>query len=102
MPASRSARPRTRRQSTSTRPSDAAAYRRAALVPVGAIRMSDHLPLLAETPLFGSLDHDELVALSGRLELVSVEPGRTLFERGDPGGILYLVRRGRVRLFLEN
>src|SRR4051794_23146325 len=64
--------------------------------------MSEHLPLLAKTPLFGSLDHDELAALSSRLELAQVEVGRTLFERGDPGGILYLVRRGRLRVFLEN
>jgi uncharacterized membrane protein len=64
--------------------------------------MSEHLPLLAETPLFGSLDHDELVALSGRFELVHIEPGRMLFESGDPGEILYLVRSGRVRVFLEN
>jgi CRP/FNR family cyclic AMP-dependent transcriptional regulator len=64
--------------------------------------MSEDLPLLAGSSLFGLLERHEQAALAERLGTRRFEAGETLFERGDPGAMLYLVRRGLVRIFLEN
>lgn len=64
--------------------------------------MSESVALLAENPLFALLDDRERLALAERLEAKRFAEGETLFHDGDPGGTLYIVRRGRVRIALEN
>ena len=54
--------------------------------------------LLARTPLFGSLDEQERLAVLGRMRRVQFEPDQMIFSRGDPGCDLYLVLEGRIRL----
>lgn len=60
--------------------------------------LSEVVRLLAECGLFGGLADPLLLALARRMRRVSFPAGRLIFSRGDPGGDLYLVAQGRVRL----
>ena len=53
---------------------------------------------LRRTPLFASLDDEELaqVILIGRV--VDADSGKVLFKEGDPGTSFYLVEKGAVRI----
>jgi predicted acylesterase/phospholipase RssA/CRP-like cAMP-binding protein len=51
--------------------------------------------------LFRSLDRAALHRLAGQLEPVHVPAGGVLLEQGDPGDCLYLLHRGRLRVYLS-
>jgi cAMP-dependent protein kinase regulator len=51
---------------------------------------------LARTPLFGALDSRALAKLIGRVRVVDVAAGETLFRQGDPADSLYVVADGAV------
>lgn len=57
---------------------------------------------LKSLSLFADLSEDSLAELAHKLEERSVPAGHLLFHRGDPGDSLYLVRDGRVKVFVEN
>ncbi len=54
--------------------------------------------LLAKTELFGGVADAELQLLAASFREVRFAQGEVLFARGDPGGSLYLIGEGRVRL----
>jgi CRP-like cAMP-binding protein len=54
--------------------------------------------LLAKTALFGTLERDDRVAVARQMHRVAFEPSQTIFGRGDAGGDVFLVVKGRVRL----
>src|SRR4051794_27353568 len=58
--------------------------------------------ILGDAPLFALLGEEERRTLAGLLSSVHLGRGEVLFARGDPGDSLYLVRRGNVRIFLED
>ena len=58
--------------------------------------------LLAEVPLFSLLDEQERATLAERLDTVTFAGGAKVFERGDPGDSLYVVRSGEVEIFFKN
>ena len=58
--------------------------------------------VLADIPFFQVLDDHERAALAQHLELVTLAAGRPVFEHGEPGGSLYVIRRGRVEIFTRN
>jgi CRP/FNR family transcriptional regulator, cyclic AMP receptor protein len=58
--------------------------------------------ILAEVPLFQLLDADERAALAAKVESVSAPAGTMLFNYGDPGDSLYIVREGEVEIFFKN
>jgi len=58
--------------------------------------------LLAEVPFFSLLDEQERAALAERVETVSKPAGTLLFNYGDPGDSLYIVRAGEVEIFFKN
>ena len=58
--------------------------------------------ILAEVPLFETLDGDERAALAARVDTVTVEAGKLLFAYGDPGESLYIVKAGEVEIFNRN
>jgi CRP/FNR family cyclic AMP-dependent transcriptional regulator len=57
--------------------------------------------LLAEVPLFQSLDAAERSTLANSVTVVDFPPGRRVFRRGDPGESLYVVTRGLVEISVE-
>jgi CRP/FNR family transcriptional regulator, cyclic AMP receptor protein len=66
--------------------------------PAQAAEPRDLARLLAVNPFFASLGPDALAAIAGLCVTRSLEAGRTLFLKGDPGDALYAIRRGQVRI----
>ena len=64
--------------------------------------MSADLTMLGEVPLFALLDQRERKALAKLLNTRHFDKGDTIFSYGDAGDALYLVRQGRVEVFVEN
>jgi ATP-binding cassette subfamily B protein len=54
---------------------------------------------LYEFSNFGRLPHRALLALVGKLDQVEVSKGALIIRQGDPAGPMYVVERGRVRVF---
>src|SRR5215472_13723618 len=64
--------------------------------------MPTHSEMLAEVPFFSLLDDQERATLAERLDLVRVPAGQILYNMGDPGDSLFVVRAGEVELFFKN
>jgi len=74
--------------------------------------MSATAEALAEVPLFEGLDDNERAILAERVDLVTITEGEKLFDYGDPGDWMMIVKSGRVeisvktktgeKVFLEN
>jgi uncharacterized membrane protein len=58
--------------------------------------------LLEEVPFFQLLDKDERAALAAVLDETTVHHSNILFRAGDPGDSLYLVRKGKVELWVKD
>lgn len=59
---------------------------------------NDLARLLAVNPFFASLGPEAVTAIASLCVTRTVEAGRTLFLKGDPGDALYAIRRGQVRI----
>jgi len=64
--------------------------------------MSATPQMLAEVPLFSLMDDQERTALAEILEMQSFTKGATIFEVGDAGDALYVVRSGSVQVYVES
>jgi uncharacterized membrane protein len=58
--------------------------------------------MLAEVPFFALLDDQERATLAERLDVVTVPAGQILYNAGDPGDSIYVVRSGAVEIFFKN
>ncbi len=58
--------------------------------------------MLAEVPLFSLLDDQERAALAERIDVITAKKGDALFNHGDPGDSLFVVRKGIVEIFFTN
>jgi len=58
--------------------------------------------LLAEVPFLQLLDDKERAALAADLDVVRFPAGRVLFNYGDPGDSLYVIRSGEVEVFFKD
>src|SRR5262245_15194617 len=56
------------------------------------------LDLLARTPLFGAISPSLCETIAQEMRDARYRAGQSIFERGDPGNVIYLVMEGRVRL----
>jgi len=64
--------------------------------------MAADVNLLAEVPLFQLLDDDERATLATLLDVRTFSKGETIFNYGDSGDALFIVRRGSVQVFVED
>jgi uncharacterized membrane protein len=58
--------------------------------------------LLASIPFFQTLDDAERTAVAALMQDARVTAGTTLFRQGDPGGTLYVIRSGRIELWVTD
>src|SRR5215207_6324686 len=65
-------------------------------------RASIGIPALRQVPLFQALSDDQIGQISVLLKERRYHKGDTVFHQGDPGGCLYLVTSGRIRIFLNS
>src|SRR5215212_10465363 len=65
-------------------------------------RASVGVPALRQVSLFQALDDQQIGQISLLLKERRYHKGDIIFYQGDPGGCLYLVTSGRVRIFLNS
>src|SRR5215218_10733522 len=64
--------------------------------------MPTNADLLADIPLFRSLDELECTTLASMVDEVQLPAGQTIFEYGAPGDSLFIIRSGEVEVFLTD
>ncbi|MCU1283965.1 MAG: cyclic nucleotide-binding protein [Acidobacteriales bacterium] len=64
--------------------------------------MSATMAMLREVKLFALLDDQESQSLCALLETHHYDKGATIFNAGDAGDSIYIVRTGNVQVFIEN
>jgi len=57
---------------------------------------------LVNIKMFELLNEDDRVALANVIDELSVPEGHTLFQAGDPGDSLFIVREGEIELFIKD
>ena len=62
----------------------------------------EHGPLLAKTPLFATLEAEELRELAKTMRRRTFRAGEVIFHRDDPGQVLYIIREGKVRIYVTS
>jgi len=63
-----------------------------------AIRDSNAVQALQVVPFFANLGDEHANELATRLVPRRFGPGQVIFHLGDPGGLLYLISRGKVKI----
>ena len=66
------------------------------------ITLDEHAQFLGKVPFLSTLEPDDLRELSAVARRRSYEQGDVIFHRDDPGNTLYVIRTGRVRIFLTS
>lgn len=64
--------------------------------------MSADVAMIAEVPIFELLDDTERESLAQMMECREFKAGTVLFEYGDPGGEIFILRSGDVEVFVES
>ena len=64
--------------------------------------MIDHKELLSEVPFFQLMDEQERDSLASVLEEVRIPAGKIVWEYGEPGDSLYVIRSGQVEVFFKD
>lgn len=62
--------------------------------------MPTEVELLSDISFFEPLDDEERTVLAQHIDHRRYAPGTTIFRDGEPGGALYLIRRGEVEMWL--
>lgn len=57
---------------------------------------------LANIRMFENLNEDDRIALANVVDELKVPEGHTLFQAGDPGDSLFIVRVGQIELFIKD
>lgn len=58
--------------------------------------------MIGEVPIFGLLDDEEREALAQMMDCRNFRVGEMVFHYGDPGGEIFILRSGRIELFVES
>lgn len=64
--------------------------------------MNADADLLREVSLFQFLDDRERAELAGQMRLVRLRPDEVLFQIGEPGDALFVIRSGELEIFFKN
>ena len=64
--------------------------------------MSTDVSMIAEVPIFELLDDSERADLARRMDCRDFKKDAVLFEYGDPGGEIFILRNGEVEVFVES
>lgn len=60
-----------------------------------------HTDFLKQTPLFANISDVELQTIAQDIVLRHYEQGDIIFREGDPGQLLYLIKSGQVRIYVN-
>ncbi len=67
-----------------------------------AAALGEHAQFLAGIPLFATLDADGLHDLAAVTRRRTFHQGEIIFYRDDPGAMMFVIKSGRVRIFLSS
>jgi uncharacterized membrane protein len=70
------------------------------LLPGGT--MPCDVDMLAGIAFFEMLDEDDRTALAGVIDYEKLDAGQALFQAGEPGDALYIVRSGEIELYIKD
>ena len=57
---------------------------------------------LRSVQLFSTMDDTELADLSSQMDLLELEPNRTVFSEGEIGDSMYMIKNGEVRITIKS
>ncbi len=63
---------------------------------------NERITPFARVPLFATLDADSLRQLAAVTRRRAYRPGEIIFHRDDPGQVLFVIREGKVRIYLSS
>lgn len=63
--------------------------------------MSSETSYLSPITLFSKLSADELTVIAGRLKRQSFEASEAIFEQGERGDAMFIIRSGRVKIYSQ-
>jgi CRP/FNR family cyclic AMP-dependent transcriptional regulator len=66
------------------------------------LRMPIDASILSEIEHLRELSVGDRVALAEKIDLMRYAAGQTIFNRGDPGDALYIVRSGELEIYIRN
>jgi CRP/FNR family transcriptional regulator, cyclic AMP receptor protein len=66
------------------------------------LRMPIDASILSEIEHLSELSTDDRAALAEKIDLMRYGAGQSIFNMGDPGHALYIVRSGEVEIYLKN
>jgi len=64
--------------------------------------MSTAAELLMDVPFFQLLGEEERISLAANLQVVRFSEGQMIFQYGQPGDSLYIIRSGQVEIFVKD
>lgn len=64
--------------------------------------MSCNVELLAGITFFEMLGEDDRIALAGVIDYQELPAGQTLFQAGEPGESLFIIRSGQIELYIKD
>src|SRR5215471_20427386 len=64
--------------------------------------MSADVTMIGEVPIFELMDEEERGTLARMMDCRDFKQGETIFEFGDAGAEIFIVRSGRVEIYIEN
>lgn len=64
--------------------------------------LEERLHFFRHVPLFGGLTDGEMRHLAADFRARAYQQGETIFHEGDPGQALYVIARGRIRIYIQN
>ena len=59
---------------------------------------NNHITCIETVPIFRSITYEEMLEIAAITEARSYEKGEMVYTAGDPGGKLYVIHAGRVRI----
>ena len=58
--------------------------------------------ILKNIPFFADLSDEDLEAIIGKIQMEYFAADHVIFEKGDPGDIMYILKRGQVQVLRDN
>src|SRR5690349_15907958 len=68
----------------------------------GASTASDHTATIEKVPFFSGLDAESLAELGAAARRRTFRAGEIVFHRDDPGQVLYVIRAGKVKIYITS
>jgi CRP/FNR family transcriptional regulator, cyclic AMP receptor protein len=63
---------------------------------------ASHITSLSQVQLFAGLDHEALRELATSMRHRAFRPGEIIVHRDDPGQVLYIIREGKVKIYITS